>query len=236
MREKATPVRAPHDAVDCCGTGGDGTATYNISTAVALVCAAAGVPVAKHGNRAASSRSGAADVLERLGVNLDAPKERLEAALHEMNFAFLMAPHHHSAMKHVAPVRKKLGRRTIFNLLGPLSNPAGTKRQLIGVYDEKWLVPMAEALRNLGTEKAWLVHGSDGMDEITVTGGTRIALLENGNITEKTLMPEDFGLTTSPAETLRGGDPADNAAALSALLAGEKAPIAILFWPMPLPY
>lgn len=222
MREKALRINAPGNAVDCCGTGGDSTGTYNISTAVAVICAAAGVPVAKHGNRAASSRSGAADVLERLGVNLDAPQERLEQALHDMNFAFLMAPRYHSAMKHVAPVRKKLGRRTIFNLLGPLANPAGTKRQLIGVYDQKWLVPMAEALRNLGTEKAWIVHGSDGMDEITVTGATHIAILENGTITEKTVTPEDFGLPVSGAGALQGGDPDANAAALSALLEGEK--------------
>ncbi|MCB9991444.1 MAG: anthranilate phosphoribosyltransferase [Rhodospirillales bacterium] len=221
MREKASTINAPADALDCCGTGGDGIGTYNISTAVALVAAACGVPIAKHGNRAASSKSGAADVLEALGVNLDTRLEKLEQALAEIGFCFLMAPRHHEAVKHVVPVRKQLGFRTIFNLLGPLANPAGTKFQLIGVYDKHWLVPMAETLDRLGTQKAWLVHGHDGLDEITVTGPTDIAILDHGTITTKTLTPEDFGLPVSPADDLRGGMAEENAAALTALLQGK---------------
>jgi len=220
MREMALSIKAPAGAVDCCGTGGDHSGTYNISTAVALVSAACGVPVAKHGNRAASSKSGAADVLEALGVNLDISKEKLEEALEKFNFSFLMAPKHHAAMKHVVPVRKKLRRRTIFNLLGPLANPAGTKFQLIGVFDKKWLVPMVQTLSKLGTERAWIVHGSDGLDEITVTGPTYVAALEDGQITEKEITPEDFGLPVSKAEDLKGGDAQENATALKALLEG----------------
>ena len=221
LRAKAVTIRAPDDAVDCCGTGGDGGGTYNVSTAVALVSAACGVPVAKHGNRAASSKAGAADVLEALGVNLDMTPERAEVALRTLNFAFLMAPRHHEALKHVAAVRKSLGFRTIFNLLGPLANPAGTKRQLIGVFDRKWLVPLAEALRRLGSEKVWLVHGADGLDEITVTGPTYLAAMENGRIEERLLTPEDFGLPLHRAEDLKGGDAAHNAAALLDVLAGR---------------
>lgn len=220
MRAKAFPIKAPEDAIDCCGTGGDGIGSYNVSTAVALVAAACGVPMAKHGNRASSSKSGAADVLEALGVNLDAPHARLEGALTRFHFAFLMAPRHHQAMKHVVPVRKSLGFRTIFNLLGPMANPAGTRRQLIGVYDRQWLVPMAEALHRLGTERAWIVYGSDGLDEITVTGQSHIAILDNGQIEEHALVPGDFGLPVHSAEELIGGDAQDNAAALSALLNG----------------
>lgn len=223
MREKASGLRAPETAVDCCGTGGDGVGTYNISTAVALVAASCGVPMAKHGNRAASSKSGAADVLEALGVNLEMSPERLEEALETLNFAFLMAPRHHSAMKHVVPVRKKLGRRTIFNLLGPLANPAGTQRQLIGVYDRKWLRPMAEVLKKLGTKRAWVVHGSDGLDEITVTGSSDIVTLdEEGQIEEQQISPEDFGLAVHPPEALLGGDAQENAAALRAVLEGQQ--------------
>ncbi len=222
MRDMASAITAPANALDCCGTGGDGVGTYNISTAVALVCAACGVPVAKHGNRAASSKSGAADALEALGVNLDLSTEQLETALKEFNFCFLMAPHHHQAMKHVMPVRKALGFRTIFNLLGPLANPAGTKFQLIGVFDKKWLRPMAEVLNNLGTTRAWIVHGHDGLDEITTTDKTDIAILDNGNITEKTISPEDFGLPFADTNDLLGGDAEENASALRALLNGEK--------------
>lgn len=222
MREMASAIKAPIGALDCCGTGGDGVGTYNISTAVALVCAACGVPMAKHGNRAASSKSGAADALEALGVNLDLSKEQLETALKEFNFCFLMAPHHHQAMKHVMPVRKALGFRTIFNLLGPLANPAGTKFQLIGVFDKKWLRPMAEVLNHLGTTRAWIVHGHDGLDEITTTDKTDIAILDNGNITEKTISPEDFGLPLADTNDLLGGDAQTNATALRALLNGEK--------------
>ena len=223
MRQKASGIQAPYGAVDCCGTGGDKSGTYNVSTAVAIVAAACGVPVAKHGNRAASSKSGAADVLEVMGVNLNAPKERLEEALKILHFAFLMAPNHHQAMKHVVPVRKKLGRRTIFNLLGPLANPAGTRHQLIGVFDKKWIIPMTETLRNLGTKTAWVVHGSDGLDEITVTGPTYTAQLDaEGNIVEKTLTPEHFGLQTHDLEKLKGGDAEENAKGLRAVLEGQK--------------
>ena len=222
MREKAATIKAPPGAIDCCGTGGDASGTYNISTAVAIVVAACGVPVAKHGNRASTSKSGAADVLEALGVNLDLEHTKLEEALTRFNFAFLMAPHHHSAMKHVVPIRKKLGFRTIFNLLGPLSNPAGTKRQLIGVFDEKWLTPMAQALERLGTEKAWVVHGQDGLDEITVTGKTHIAQLEKHTVTEKNITPQFFGLDYSSTSALMGGNAGYNAIALQCVLDGEK--------------
>ncbi|HPD83698.1 MAG: anthranilate phosphoribosyltransferase [Alphaproteobacteria bacterium] len=221
LRRMSSMIKAPSNALDCCGTGGDGVGTYNISTAVALVSAACGVPVAKHGNRASSSKSGAADVLEALGVNLDMPIPRLEKALEEINFCFLMAPHHHQAMKHVMPVRKKIGQRTIFNLLGPLANPAGTKFQLIGVYDKKWVRPMAEALKNLGTTRAWVVHGHDGLDEITITDATDIAILDNGKITERTLTPADFGLQPAKMEDIQGGDATENAKALLALLNGQ---------------
>lgn len=222
MREMASSINAPADALDCCGTGGDNSGSYNISTAVALVSAACGVPVAKHGNRAASSKSGAADVLEALGVNLDLSQEQLETALQQFNFCFLMAPHHHQAMKHVVPIRKALGFRTIFNLLGPLANPAGTKFQLIGVFDKKWVRPMAEVLNNLGTKRAWVVHGHDGLDEITTTTSTDIAILDNGVITEKTITPEDFGLAVANPDDLKGGDAEENAKALRDLLSGTK--------------
>lgn len=222
LRAKAKTIKAPPDTVDCCGTGGDGTGTYNISTAVALVSAACGVPVAKHGNRAASSKSGAADVLEQMGVNLTMPVDALELALKQIHFAFLMAPNHHSAMKHVAPIRKKLGVKTIFNLLGPLSNPAGTKLQLVGVYDKKWLLPVANALQKLGSERAWVVHGSDGLDEITTTGPTFAAILDNGKITGREITPDEFGLIPSKSEALKGGDAVENAKALRQLLNGEK--------------
>ena len=221
MRAKASTIKAPPGAIDCCGTGGDASGTYNVSTAVALIVAACGIPVAKHGNRAASSKSGAADVLEALGVNLDIDHTHIEDALARYNFAFLMAPRHHTAMKHVVPIRKKLGFRTIFNLLGPLSNPAGTKRQLIGVFDEKWIKPMAETLERLGTEKAWVVHGQDGLDEITVTGKTRIAKLEHNKIDVENIVPQLFGLDYSSTPALMGGDAQYNAEALKRLLDGE---------------
>lgn len=220
MREKALRIEAPADSVDCCGTGGDHAGTYNISTAVALVAASCGVPVAKHGNRASSSKSGAADVLEALGVNLDVPPAQLEQALKQFNFCFLMAPQHHKAMKHVMPVRKKLGRRTIFNLLGPLSSPAGAKRQLIGVFDRKWLAPFAQVLKNLGAERAWIVHGSDGLDEITTTGPTYAAILDQEVIIERELTPADFGLKTAGPGDLRGASAKENAVALLSLLEG----------------
>lgn len=222
LRAKAHTIDAPPDALDCCGTGGDGAGTYNISTATALVLAACGIPVAKHGNRAASSKAGTADTLESLGVNLDMPPPALEQALRELNFCFLMAGNHHRAMKHVAPVRKALGTRTIFNLLGPLANPAGAAYQLLGVFDRQWVVPLAQTLKNLGATAAWVVCGGDGLDEITLTGPTYTALLERGAVTEKILTPEDFGLNPIRLDALRGGDAAFNAAALRALLGGEQ--------------
>lgn len=223
MRTKALPIKAPENSVDCCGTGGDKSGTYNISTAVALVCAACGVPMAKHGNRAASSKSGAADVLEALGVNLDISPAALEESLKTLHFAFLMAPNHHQAMRHVAPVRKKIGKRTLFNILGPLASPAGAQIQLLGVFDKFWLIPMAQVLHRLGTKRAWIVHGSDGLDEITTTGPTFTAILdENGHITEKTITPADFGLPVSKPQDLLGGSAQENAEALRALLEGEQ--------------
>jgi len=225
MREKALEINAPSHAIDCCGTGGDASGTYNISSTVAIIAAACGIPIAKHGNRSASSKSGAADVLEALGMNLNASTEILENSLRHYNYAFLMAPKHHGAMKHVASARKAIGKRTIFNLLGPLANPAKTQRQLIGVFSPKWITPIAETLHNLGTEKAWVVHGhfspQGGLDEISTTGATQIAILEHGAITKRTLIPDDFGLPTTQPEELIGGDAQHNAQALRALLEGK---------------
>jgi anthranilate phosphoribosyltransferase len=222
MREKALAIKAPDGALDCCGTGGDCAGTYNISTAVALVCAACGIPMAKHGNRSASSKSGAADVLEALGVELCVPQDKIEEALERFNYAFLMAPRHHSAMKHVMPVRKKLGVRTIFNILGPLANPAGTKYQLLGVFDNALILPMAQVLDKLGTYSAWVVHGSDGLDEITTTGETYVAKLKDGHISEEILTPEDFGLKRAELKDITGGSPEHNAKALRAVLSGDQ--------------
>lgn len=224
LREHASIINAPYDCVDCCGTGGDGANTYNVSTAVALVCAALGVPMAKHGNRAASSKSGAADVLEALGVNLDLTTKNLEEALKLFKFAFLMAPKHHEALVHVKEARRLLPHRTLFNLLGPLANPAGTKYQLLGVFDKKWVVPLAEVLKSLGTARAWVVHGADGLDEITINAETYLAVLDEGKITEKVITPEDFGLERSDLSTIKGGDAQENAKALRCLLEGNKSP------------
>lgn len=221
LRDKALTIAAPASAIDCCGTGGDLSGTLNISTAVALVVAACGIPVAKHGNRAASSKSGAADVLEALGVNLDVTPEICEAALEKFNFCFLMAPHHHQALKPLAAIRKELGFRTLFNLMGPLANPAGTKRQLVGVFDRKWVAPLAQVLRELGTEKAWVVHGSDGLDEITLAGETYCAVLDKGRISERILTPEEFGLPLLAAKDIQGGAAFENAIALKSLLEGK---------------
>lgn len=222
LRQKAHTISAPDLAMDCCGTGGDGQHTYNISTAVSFVLSACGVPVAKHGNRAASSKSGAADVLEALGLDLDMPNDKVERALIDLGICFLMAPKHHSAMKHVVPVRKSLGFRTLFNLIGPLANPAGTQRQLIGVFDRKWLIPMAQTLHNLGCDKAWVVCGADGMDELTTTTQTYVAALDNGAIKEFTVTPEDAGLPYCVSSDLKGGSPQENAQALKDLLNGKK--------------
>jgi anthranilate phosphoribosyltransferase len=223
LRQKALTIKAPYGAIDCCGTGGDNTGTYNISTAAAFVAAACGVPVAKHGNRSTSSKCGAADVLEALGVNLEMPVDALEESLERLHIAFLLAPRHHEAMRHVAVVRKKLGKRTIFNLLGPLANPAGTRLQLVGVYDRKLVLPLAQVLRNLGAKRAWVVHGADGLDEISTTGPTYAAILDDDrNITEKELQPEDFGLKKSDPKKLVGGDALVNADALRALFDGHE--------------
>jgi anthranilate phosphoribosyltransferase len=224
MREKMTRVSAPANAIDVCGTGGDHAGTLNISTPVAIICAACDVAVAKHGNRAASSKSGAADVLAALGVNLEADTATLERALAEIGTCFLWAQKHHSAMRHVGPTRAELGTRTIFNLMGPMSNPAGVKRQLLGVFSGDWLEPMAQVLRNLGTEHAWLVHGSDGLDEITTTGPTKVVELRHGAIRSFTIAPEDFGIARSDAAALKGGDAASNAQAIRALFEGVSGP------------
>jgi anthranilate phosphoribosyltransferase len=220
MRAKALTLEAPEGAIDCCGTGGDGAGTYNISTAVSFVLAGAGVPVAKHGNRALSSRSGAADVLAALGVNIDADMELVKRALWEANLCFLMAPRHHGAMRHVGPTRVELGTRTIFNLLGPLSNPAGTRRQLVGVFSEQWLEPLAAVLGKLGAERAWVVHGSDGLDEVTTTGPTTIAEWHDGGVRVFQVHPEEVGLARALPDDLKGADAEANAAMLRALLSG----------------
>jgi len=221
MRNKATLIKAPSGAIDTCGTGGDNSGTLNISTAVSFVVAANGVPVAKHGNRKASSKSGTADVLEALGVNINASFETIEKTLNEVNIGFLFAQRHHLAMKYVAPVRNEIGIRTIFNLIGPLSNPANAKLQLIGVFDEKWLVPVAESLKKLGTKRAWVVHGNDGLDELTVTDSSQVAELKNGQINSFSLSPIDFGLPTHNPEELKGDDPIYNAKAIENLFKGE---------------
>ncbi len=224
MRAKAMHVKAPAGAIDTCGTGGDARGTFNISTGAALVVAACGVPVTKHGNRALSSKSGSADVLAALGVNIEADMKLVEKSLAEANIGFLMAPRHHAAMRHVGPTRVELGTRTIFNLLGPLSNPAGTRRQLIGVFHRQWTRPMAEVLGQLGSERAWVVHGSDGLDEITTTGTTYVSELKNGAVTSFEVTPEDAGLKRADPADLKGGDPAANAAAITAMLAGRPGP------------
>lgn len=222
LKDKVAPVFAPEHTMDCCGTGGDSLNTYNISTASAFVLAACGVPVAKHGNRAASSQSGAADILEALDVNLNVSREGSETALEKLNFCFLMAPHHHSILKPLASLRKELGFRTIFNLLGPLANPANTKRQLIGVYQKSFLPIFANVLRELGTEKAWIVHGEDGLDEVSLSGKTFVTSLENGAIREFELSPADFGLPPIKIGDIRGGDAMENSRALMKLLEGQQ--------------
>jgi anthranilate phosphoribosyltransferase len=219
MRARMAAIEAPPGAIDIVGTGGDASGSLNISTATALVVAGCGVPVAKHGNRALSSRSGAADALAALGVNTDVPLDRLEAVLARAGMVFLMAPRHHAALRHAAGPRVELGTRTIFNLLGPLANPARVRRQLTGAFHRDWLRPMAETLARLGTERAWLVHGQ-GLDEIALSGETHVAALENGTVREFTIGPEDAGLRRAPPEAIRGGEPAENALALSALLEG----------------
>lgn len=221
MRAKCHAVRAPAGAMDIVGTGGDGKGTLNISTATAFVVAGAGVPVAKHGNRNLSSKSGAADALTEMGLNVMVGPEVVEQCLAKAGIGFMMAPMHHPAMRHVGPVRAELGTRTIFNILGPLTNPAGVKRQLTGAFTQRLLRPMAETLRALGSEAAWLVHGSDGTDEITIAGPSAVVALEAGEIREFTVHPEDAGLPVHPFEAILGGTPAQNAVAFRALLNGQ---------------
>jgi anthranilate phosphoribosyltransferase len=220
MREAARTLDHPYDAIDTCGTGGDGQHTFNISTAAALVLAGAGLKVAKHGNRAMSSKSGSSDVLSVLGVNLQASPAQQRRSLDEAGIAFLFAPAYHGAMRHVGPVRAEIGFRTVFNLLGPLSNPAGAKRQVMGVYDPRLLEPLAEVLGRLGATRAWTVHGQ-GLDELTTTGETEVAEWKDGTVRRFTVTPEDAGLPRASLDALRGGDAEENAMALRALLDGD---------------
>jgi len=231
MRAKMLGVKAPPGAVDVVGTGGDASGSYNISTCAAFIVAGAGVPVAKHGNRALSSKSGAADVLQALGVKIDINADDVARCIAEAGIGFMFAPSHHPAMKNVGPTRVELGTRTIFNLLGPLSNPASVKRQMIGTFSKHWVEPMAQVLKNLGSESIWVVHGSDGLDEITTSGPTSVAALENGKVRTFEITPEDAGLKRGKPELLRGGDAETNAKALLDVLKGKPGPfrdIAIL--------
>jgi anthranilate phosphoribosyltransferase len=224
MRSKMLRVTAPADAVDIVGTGGDGSGSVNVSTCAAFIVAGAGIPVAKHGNRALSSKSGAADVLASLGVKIDLRPEQVGHCVQECGIGFMFAPAHHPAMKNVGPTRVELATRTIFNLLGPLSNPAGVKRQMVGVFSRQWVQPLAQVLRNLGSEAAWVVHGSDGLDEITLTGPTFVTALENGEIRNFELKPEEAGLPRCGADGLKGGDAEANAVALQSVLDGMPSP------------
>jgi anthranilate phosphoribosyltransferase len=224
MRGRMLRVNAPPEAIDIVGTGGDHSGSYNISTLAAIIVASCGVPVAKHGNRAASSKSGTADVLAALGVKLGLDAAGLERCLREVGLCFMFAQTHHAAMRHVAPVRVELGTRTIFNLLGPLSNPAGATNQLLGVFSEAWLEPLTQVLKELGSKKVWTVHGSDGLDEMTTTGPTLVVALEDGAIRRFTVTPDEVGLPTAKLEDLKGGDPAHNAAQLRAVLEGARIP------------
>jgi anthranilate phosphoribosyltransferase len=224
MRAKMLRVEAPPDAIDVVGTGGDASGSFNISTCAALIVAGAGVPVAKHGNRALSSRSGAADVLTALGVNIDLTPDKIGHCIREAGIGFMFAPAHHPAMKNVAATRVELGTRTIFNLLGPLSNPAGVRRQMVGVFSRQWTEPLAQVLKNLGAERVWVVHGSDGLDEITTSGPTSVTALENGTIRSFEISPEEVGLPKVKPEALRGGDAAANAQAVEEVLEGKQGP------------
>ena len=224
MRSKMLPVKAPADAIDVVGTGGDAAGSYNISTCAAFIVAGAGVPVAKHGNRALSSRSGAADVLGALGVKIDLMPEQISRCITDAGIGFMFAPAHHPAMKNVGPTRVELGTRTIFNLLGPLSNPASVKRQMVGVFARPWIEPLAKVLGALGMERAYVVHGSDGLDEITTSGPTYVAELEGGKVRTFEITPEEVGLKRSNAADLKGGDAETNAKALREVLAGKLGP------------
>ncbi len=221
MRAKMLPVEAPDGAIDIVGTGGDQSGSYNISTCAAIVAAAAGAKIAKHGNRALSSKSGTADTLEVLGVDLEVGPDAIARCIREAGVGFMFAPNHHAAMRFVGPSRVELGTRTVFNLLGPLSNPAGVTRQLVGVFAPQWVEPLAHVLKDLGSERAWIVHG-DGMDELTVTGTTRVAELKDGEVRMFDIEPADAGVDTHSFEAIKGGDAATNAKALTAVLDGEK--------------
>ncbi|MEM6635262.1 MAG: anthranilate phosphoribosyltransferase [Pseudomonadota bacterium] len=222
MRSKCRAVRAPVDAMDIVGTGGDGKGTLNISTATAFVVAGAGVPVAKHGNRNLSSKSGAADALGQMGIDVMVGPEVVERAIDEIGIGFMMAPMHHPAIAHVMPTRAELGTRTIFNILGPLTNPAGVKRQLTGAFSRDLIEPMAETLRALGSEGAWLVHGGDGTDELSIAGISYVAELQNGHVRMREVHPEDAGLAPHPFSAIMGGSPEDNGKAFAALLDGAE--------------
>ena len=224
MREKSFKVSAPDSAIDTCGTGGSGSGKYNISTAASLVAAGAGAVIAKHGNRALSSKSGSSQVLEELGVKLNIEPNKITECIEKSNIGFMFAPNHHPAMRYVGPVRQRLKVRTIFNILGPLSNPANVKKQLIGVFDKKWLEPMTETLRSLGSQRALLVNGSDGLDELTTTGVSYVAELNDHNIKTYEINPEKLGLKLSKFDDLIGGDPKQNAKKIINLLEGEKGP------------
>jgi anthranilate phosphoribosyltransferase len=222
MREKMVRVTAPAGAIDVVGTGGDASGSWNVSTLAGLIVAACGVPVAKHGNRAASSKSGAADVLQALGMKIGGTPEEVERSIAASGFGFMLAPAHHPSMRHVGPVRVELGTRTIFNILGPLANPAGVSRILIGVFSPAWLEPIAKTLKGLGTEKAWIIHGSDGLDEITTTGPTEAVALEGGALRRFEITPEQAGIARATPEALKGGEPAHNAEALRGVVDGAR--------------
>ena len=224
VRAKMLRVTAPANAVDVVGTGGDGSGSVNVSTCASFIVAGTGVPVAKHGNRALSSRSGAADVLSSLGVRIDITPEQVGRCIAEAGIGFMFAPSHHPAWKNVGPTRVELATRTIFNLLGPLANPAGVRRQMVGVFSKQWVLPLAQVLKNLGSEAVWVVHGSDGLDEITLTGSTFVAALEGGAIRSFEVSPEDVGLKRVAGEALKGGDAAANAVALQSVLDGKPSP------------
>lgn len=231
MRARLIPIHAPDNAIDVCGTGGDGHHTLNVSTAVSLVVAACGVPVAKHGNRAASSKAGAADTLEALGLDLDRAAETAEATLADLGIGFLFAAKHHPSMGRIMPIRKRLGRRTIFNLMGPLANPAGVKRQLVGIARPAYVPIYAEALARLGSDLSFVVSGDEGLDELSLAGGNEVAVVTASGVQMQRVLPETAGLPLAPVEAIRGGDPAYNAAALRRLLQGEEGPYrnAVLF-------
>jgi len=224
MRAKMLRVSAPPDAIDIVGTGGDGSGSVNVSTCAAFIVAGLGIPVAKHGNRALSSRSGAADVLGALGVRIDLTPTQISACLKRCGIGFMFAPTHHPAMKNVGPTRVELATRTIFNLLGPLSNPADVRHHMIGVFSRHWVEPLAQVLHNLGSKSAWVVHGSDGLDEVTLTGPTFVAALANGRVTSFEVSPEEAGLTRCQGADLTGADAASNASALQAVLDGRPGP------------